>query len=75
MLEESGLGLQGEGYIAAWTWKNEYLVNRCLLGHAETQKNFNKQTLLGSFPSTHLTCIIVFYGDSSFLEQVPIYIL
>ena len=42
----SGVELQMEGRQLTWNWKNQCVVNKCLLGQAERvgQRNFNQQT-------------------------------
>ena len=45
-------------------------------GQWDTERNFNKQTLLGSSLSTALVHTIVIYGDSSIPGRGPsVYIL
>ena len=61
----SGLGLQVEGRQYAWGWKSKWLVNKCLLGQAETMGHRKEQTLPGSTLSTHLVHTTVIYRDSS----------
>ena len=62
-----GLGHQRGGRQLTWRWKSKCLVDKCLLGQRQwdTERNFNKQTLLGFTLSTCLVPTIVMYGDSS----------
>ena len=58
----SGLGLQRGRRQLIWRWKSKCLVNTCLLGMQrrwDTDRDFNKQTLLGSFLSVYLVYAIV----------------
>ena len=62
MLGGSSLGPQRGERQLTWRWKSKCLVNKCLLGlqrQWDTERNFNKQTLLGFSLSTHLIHIIV----------------
>ena len=69
----NGLGPQRGGRQLTWRWKSECLVNKHLLGPAETvghREEFYKQTFLGSSLSTHLVHTRLSMVTAPFLEQV-----
>ena len=69
----SGLGCQRGGMQFTWRWKSKCLENKCLLGQQrqwDSEKNFKKQTLLGSSLSATQFILYISMGIAHLLEWV-----
>ena len=67
-----GFGHQSGGKAIDMEMEKQTNVCWAMQRHWDREKNFNKQTLLGSSLSTHLVHITFIYGDSSLPGTGPL---